>query len=121
MLDAVLAPVELSEIGELGTDCLQSFLVEGDSIGCNLVETDTTDGAYLSAEVGLQQTLAQADALEYLRTTIGTDGRDTHLRHDLKQTFLHCLDIVLLCSLVVFLYLVLLHQVVEDGESHIWA
>ena len=67
-------------------------------IAGDLLQTYTTNGAYLCAEVTAQQVFAQSDALEDLRTTIGADGRDTHLRHDLLQTLIHSLDVVLLCT-----------------------
>ena len=93
--------------------------MQGDGIFGDGGKSDTADGAALCTKVVAEQTLAQADAFKNLGTTIGADGRYAHLCHNLEQSFLYCLDIVGLCGGIVFLYLVALHQVVEDGKGHI--
>ena len=93
---------------------MQCHCIAGD-----LLQTDTANSARLCAEVTAQQILAQSDALEYLCTTIGANGRDTHLRHNLLQALIHSLDIVFLGCSIFLLNLSTLHQVVEDGEGHI--
>ena len=121
MLDTVLAIVELShawqEVEFLGSEGL---VMQADGITGYGLQTDTADGAHLCAEVVFQETLRQADALEYLGTTIATDGRDTHLRHNLEQAFLHSLDIVLLGCMVILLNLASLYEVVEYGVGQVW-
>ena len=121
MLDAVLAIVELSHAGQevelLGGEGL---VVQQDGVAGDGLKTYTADGAYLGAEIVLQQTLAQTDALEDFGTTIASDGRDTHLSHNLEQALLHSLDVVLLGCMVILLNLSLLYQVVEDGVCQVW-
>ena len=121
MLDTVLAVVELShawqEVELLGLECL---VVQADGITGDGLESDTADGAHLCSEVALQQALAQTDALKDLGTTIASDGRDTHLSHNLEQALLHSLDVVLLGCMVILLNLSLLYQVVEDGVCQVW-
>ena len=124
MLDAVLSPGELPMIWKvttplphregLGVGLLEPYLVPR-----NLLQPDAAYRAHLRPEVSLQQALAQSDALEYLRPAIRADGRDTHLRHDLEQSLLHGLDIVGLRRGIVLLYLMPLHQVVENGKCHV--
>ena len=119
VLDAVLAPCKETLILKHGL--LLGLLVQADGIAGNLLQAYTTDGAHLCAEISSQQVLAQTDALKNLGATIAADGRDTHLRHDFLQALIHCLDIILLGSSVLLLNLVMLHQIVEDGECHVWA
>ena len=95
--------------------------MQTDGIAGYLLQSDAADGAHLCAEVAVQQVLAQSDALENLRATIGADGRDAHLRHNLLQTLVHGLDVVAFGGGVVLLNLPALHQVVEHGEGHIRA
>ena len=121
VLDTVLAVVELShawqEVELLGLECL---VVQADGITGDGLESDTADGAHLCSEVALQEALAQTDALEDLGTTIASDGRNTHLSHNLEQALLHSLDVVLLGCMVILLNLSLLYQVVEDGVCQVW-
>ena len=98
---------------------LESLVVQTDGIAGDVTKTDTADGRVLRTEVLLQHFLGHTDSLEYLRSTIRTDGRDTHLGHDLLQTLVYSLDVVLLCRSVLLLHLVLLHEVVDDGEGHV--
>ena len=102
VLDTVLAVVELShtwqEVELLGLECL---VVQADGITGDGLESDTADGAQFCSEVALQKALAQTDALEDLGTTIASDGRDTHLSHNLEQALLHSLDVVLLGCMVI--------------------
>ena len=121
VLDTVLAVVELTETWQevelLGLECL---VVQADGITSDGLEFDTADGAHLSSEIALQEALAQTDAFEDLGTTIASDGRDTHLSHDLEQALLHSLDVVLLGCMIILLNLSLLYEVVEDGVCQIW-
>ena len=122
MLDAVLTIVELSHAGQevelLGGEGL---VVQQDGVAGDGLKTNTADGAYLCSEIVLQQTLAQTDALEDLGSAIAADGGDSHLGHNLEQAFLHSLDVVLFGCVIVFLYLALLYQVVEDGVGEVRA
>ena len=117
MQDSIPAPRELTLVLQKAM-ILGSFM-HADGIAGNLFQSDATDGAGFSAEIASQQILAQSDALEYLGTTIGANGGDAHFRHDLLQTLIHCLDVVLLGCGVFFLNLSFLHQIVEHGECHI--
>ena len=99
----------------MGKGCL----MHGDGISGDLLQTNTADGTYFRAEVSLQQTLAESDALKDLRTAVGADGRDSHLGHDLEQTFLNGLDVVGFCGGIILLDLMTLHEVVQDGKRHI--
>ena len=117
MFDTVLTPRELSLVRqESASNARHPYL-----ISCNLFQSYTTDGTYLRAEVASQQVLAQSNALENLRSAIGTDGRDAHLRHNLFQAFIYGLDVVRLGSSILLLNLPPLHQVVKDSKRHIWA
>ena len=95
--------------------------MQGNGVAGNLLQSHTANGAHLCAEVAAQQVFTQSDRLEDLRTTIGTDGRDTHLRHDLLQALIHRLDVVFLCGGVLLLNLAMLHQIIEHGEGHVRA
>ena len=121
MLDTVLAIVELSEVGqEIHIGILRERLVvQTYGIASDNLQSDTTHSRNRCSEVVLQQALRQTDALEDLCTTIRPDGRNTHLSHNLEETLLHSLDIVGLCSGIVFLNLMTLYEVVEDSECHI--
>ena len=125
MLDAVLAPRELTVVRKVTTPLsnLRGAGGEAESylIPCNLLQTYTTDSAYLCAEIPSQQVFAQADALENLSTTIGANGRDTHFRHNLFQPLIHSLDIVFLSCCILFLNFSFFHQIVEDGKCNVWA
>ena len=118
VLDAVFAPGKQSVVLQRGGRT--RFCLQTEGIAGNLFQSDAADGAHLRAEITAQQILTQSDALKDLRTAIGADGRDAHLTHDLLQTFVYGLDVVRLCRRIFFLYLAVLHQVVEDGEGHIW-
>ena len=85
------------------------------------LEANAAHGAYVGAEVSLQEALAQADALEYLGAAVGAYGADAHLGHNLEEALLHRLDVVGLGSLVVLLYLAALHEVVEYGVGEVRA
>ena len=63
--------------------------------------------------------LAKSDTFKYLCASVRAYGRDAHLRHNLKESLVDCLDVVGLGSGIVFLYLVALHEVVEYGKRHI--
>ena len=117
--DTVLAPGELSLILQEGL--FLGCLVQTDGITGNFLQSDTADGACFCSEVSSQQVLAQADAFEDLRTAIAADGRNTHLRHNLLQTLIHSLDVILLSRSVFLLDLAFLHQIIEDSERHIRA
>ena len=127
VVDAVLAPVELSEVLQRQFDmegllfflCVHGSLVEAKRVACDGVETDAADAARVCSEVSLQQSLGQADGLEDLRTTVRTDRGDAHLGHDLEQSFLHSLDIVGFGRRIVLLNLAFLYQVVENGVGHV--
>ena len=127
VVDAVLAPVELSEVLQRQFDmegllfflCVYGRLVETELVAGDGVETDAADAARVCSEVSLQQSLGQADGLEDLRTTVRTDRGDAHLGHDLEQSFLHSLDIVGFGRRIVLLNLAFLYQVVENGVGHV--
>ena len=121
MVDAVLAVVEEARVVEERVVHAGSIslVVQADGIACDNLKTDTAHGGYACSEVVLQQALRQSDALEYLSTAIATDGRNTHLSHNFKQSFLDSLDIIGLGCSIVFLYLVALDEVVEYGKRHI--
>ena len=99
----------------MGKGCL----MHGYGISGDLLQTNTADGTNFCAEVSLQQTLTESDTLKDLRTAIRADGRDTHLGHDLEQTFLNGLDVVGFRGGIVFLDLMTFHEVVQDGKRHI--
>ena len=97
----------------------ETIVVQGNRIGCDLLQADTADVAGDATEVAIYQVTAQADRLEQLGTTVATDRADTHLAQHLLQAFADRLDIVLLCGVIVELNLLLADQVVEDGEGHV--
>ena len=68
VLDTILAPCKESLV--LQEALLFGSLMQGDSIACNLLQTNTSDGAHLCTEVAAQQVFAQTDALENLGSTI---------------------------------------------------
>ena len=121
MDDAILTPCELPVVGKELVDVLgtERLIVKTDCIAGNLLQTDAVYRAHFRSEIPAKQVIAQADALKYLRTAIGADGRDTHLRHDLLQSLIDSLDVVSLGSGVFFLNLMPLHEVVEHSKGHI--
>ncbi len=123
MLDAVVAPMELSEVGQWNVAALLELLiglvVEAHGVAGDGVESDTADGAHFGTEVGAEQALRQTDSLEDLCTAIGADGRDTHLGHNLEQALLDGRNVVGLGRGVVLLYLTFLDEVVENGVGHV--
>ena len=120
MEDSVLAVGELSVVGQVvAVVHAVSLIMQTDGIPGDVSQSYTADGAHLRTEIALEKVLADTHALEYLRTAIGTDCRDTHLRHYLLEALVHSLDIVGLRRSVLFLNLVVLHKVVKHGERHI--
>ena len=99
----------------------ECFVVKGYGVVGDGLQAHATDGTVVGAEIGLQQRLGQADGLEYLSSPIAADGGYAHLRHYLEQALLHGLYVVGFRRGVVFLYLALLHEVVEDGVGHVGA
>ena len=117
MVYAILTPRELTVVFKRGVPVglfTQPYLVAR-----YLLQSDAADGAHLSAEVLAQQFLTQPDALENLCTTVRTDGRYAHLRHDFFQPLVYGLDVVGLGSGVFLLHLASLHQVVQHGKHHV--
>ena len=117
MPNAVLAPSKLSLV--LKHELLFGLLMQTDSIAGDLLQANTSDSAYLCAEIAAQQVLTQTDALENLSSTIRADGRYSHLRHNLLQTFIYRLDVMSFSRRILLLNLAALHQIVEDSEGHI--
>ena len=72
VLDAVLAVVELSEVRQEVGFALhaESLVVECYGIVGDGLQTDAADGGYVGAEVCLQQTFRQSDALENLGSAV---------------------------------------------------
>ena len=93
--------------------------MEGDGVTCHFIQAYASDARTQAAEVGIAQLLAQSYGLENLRAPVRTDGADAHLAHNLEQAFADGLDIFLFGSGVVELYLLFVHQSVDDGKSHI--
>ena len=119
VFDAVLAPGELTVVGQYGVIGLNALPVQTDGIACDFFQSDAADGAHLCAEVAAKEVLAESDALKDFGAAIASDGRDAHLRHNLFQAFVHSLDVVRLGGGIVFLNLAALDKVVENGEGHI--
>ena len=119
VLNTILTPCKLTLV--LQQCLLLGSRVKRNGIAGNLLQAHTTDGAHLGTEVAAQQILAQSDALKDLGTAVATDGTDTHLTHNLLQTLVHGLDVVLLGGGVLLLNLVVLHQIVEYRKCHVWA
>ena len=117
MPDAILAPMELPLIGQSHDTMTRT--VSCLRISSNLFKSDATNGAHLRSEISLQQRFRQSYTFENLCSSITADGRNAHLRHNLEQSFLHCLDVVGLSCGVVFLDLTTLDEVVQNGKCHI--
>ena len=121
MEDAILAPGELTVVGQELVDLLGSegLLVESDCILGNLLQPDASNGANLSTKVAPQQVFSQSDALEYLCAPIRAYGRYSHLAHNLLQSLVDRLDIVCFSSSILLLNLVFLHEIVQNSKSHV--
>ena len=119
MADAVLAVVELSLVGKQVAAVSEGHVVEGDGVASYGLQSDTANGGDGCAEIVAQQTLRESHALKNLCTAVGAYGGDAHLGHDLQQAFLDGFDIVGFGGGVVFLYLLALDEVVEDGIDHV--
>ena len=48
----------------------ESLVVQSDGIPCDCLQSDAADGGYFRAEVCLEQTLGESDALEYLGSPV---------------------------------------------------
>ena len=55
----------------------------------------STELGYGSGEIAVNKILSQTNCLKTLRSRVGRDCRNTHLRHDLEHTFTQRLDHVL--------------------------
>ena len=119
MPDAILAPMELPLIGQSHDTMTRTMSCL--RISSNLFKSDAPNGAHLRSEIGLQQRFRQSYTFKNLCTSITADGRNSHLCHDLEQSFLHRLDVVGLSSGIVFLYLSALDEVVQNSKCHIGA
>ena len=117
----VFTIMELSEIRqEIRFSLLgESSIVHNHCISGNRLQTYTSNRRDLRSEIGFEQTLRQTYRLEYLRPTIRTNGRDTHLRHDFQQSLLHRLDIIGFGSIIILLHFLTLHQIIEYGKYHV--
>src|SRR4030095_14627591 len=60
----------------------------------NHIEANAADPGRGPGEVTIDEVLVKADGLEDLRPTVTLDGGDTHLRNDLDDAFVNCLDVV---------------------------
>ena len=117
MPDAILAPMELSLIGQSHDTMTRTMSCL--RISSNLFKSDAPNGAHLRSKIGFQQRFRQSYTFKDLCSSITADGRNAHLRHNLEQSLLHCLDVVGLSSGVVFLDLTTLDEVVQNGKCHI--
>ena len=89
---AVRTLVRTVEVGQL--------MPRGD-IGGDVVEVDAAHRAGQPGEVLVKHLLRDADGLKQLRTGVGGDGGDPHLRHHLEHALAGGLDVVLQCLLAV--------------------
>ena len=82
-------------------------------------QPDTTDARCRAGEISVHHLITQTDCLEDLRTTIGTQGGNTHLGHRLEQTEVHRFKIIFRClgSRDIFCQLTLLRQVHQGAEG----
>ena len=94
-------------------------MVETRVVARNLLQADAADGGAGRTEIGLQHFFAHAHSFENLRSAIGTDGADAHLRHHLVKPFADSLDIILLRRFIVHLHLASPHEVIEHGKRHV--
>ena len=95
-------------------------MMQGDGVGGYLLQADTAYTAGRPSEIGIGKCGRKADCLKQLGASIAADRADSHLAHDLEQTFAKRFDVVLARHFVVELYFLPVHQILEDGERHIW-
>ena len=121
--DTILAKRETSYIGKdismgiaVGMVC---FCVHADGIFCNFAQSDTADSRYLCTEILAQKILAETYTLKELGSSIGTNSGNAHLGHYFVEAFVHCLDEIVLGSDIVFLYLFVFNQIINNRKSHI--
>ena len=123
MFNAVITPRELTVVLQAQSASPRGGLegvAETYLVSCYLLQSNASNGAHLRTEIPTQQVLAKSDTLENLCTSIRANGRDTHLRHNLLQTLIHCPYIVRLSSGIFLLYLSPLYQIIKNGKCHIW-
>ena len=113
--------MELSLILQESLFCFYTTAIyrTGYSILCYLFKTYTANRAHFRTKITAEERFAQSDTFEDLGTTVRTDGRDTHLRHNFEKTFFDGLDVVGLSGGIVFLNLTMFHKVVQNGKNHI--
>ncbi len=94
--------VVFATVNELQQAALLDRLARAPGFGCQqllvafqVCETRTLDAAGNALEAQADHFLGQADGFEQLRTTVGGDGGDTHLRQDLQQALGDALAVVL--------------------------
>ena len=119
---AVLAVGELPDVGQqtalffVGN---KACIVEHRVVAGYLFQPYAANGGSRRPEIALQQLRTHAHGFKYLCPSIGTDGADAHLAHNLIKPLAYGFDVVLLSCLIVHLHIASLHQVVQYGESHI--
>ena len=118
---AVLAVGEQPDVREQAVRLFraEACRVECGIVPCDFFQADAADGGCGSAEISLEQLLAQSHGLENLGPAVGADGADAHLAHDFVEALADGLDVVLFRRLVVHLDFPPLHQVVQHGERHV--
>ena len=59
------------------------------------IDANSPELAVCSGEVLVYKFLGKTNSLKCLRSGVGRNGRNTHLRHNLEDTLTECLDDVL--------------------------
>ena len=98
----------------------KGLMMQGDGVGGYLLQADTAYTAGRPSEIGIGKCGRKADCLKQLGASLAADRADSHLAQELEQSFAKRFDVVLACHFVVELYFLPVHQILEDGERHIW-
>ena len=72
-------------------------------IFCDIFNCDTFYTAYCVCKVLINDFLADTNCLKNLRTLIGLQCGNTHLRCDLYDTVKYCVIVIIYCCIVIFL------------------
>src|ERR1035437_1108361 len=86
----------------------------------NLIHSYTTDTGNCSGKILVYNVRVNTDCFKYLGRPVTSESTYSHFRHYLQDSFVDCIDIILLCLLIIELYSFVFNEFVNHGKAHIW-
>ncbi len=120
---AVAAEADQTVVGQLGRVLAERGRVTIEHSLGEVGETEAPDAAGRAGEAALNDRIGQSEAFENLSAAVARDRRDAHLGHDLEQTFVGSLEVVVLgrFGVRIFLALVVVTQRPHRLQRRPWA